>query len=223
MQWIQRALVALILAVCLIIQPLQAAPLDTAADQETPIAPMSDPAMMGAACLGLAVTTVTTAYIISPNKAMLFITGAHIATNAATLFISMFGILGGASCAVAAAATPGMRWLFNQSDAIADHLETWLISWHGDPPRTVTTFIRPMNESEHQSMGCVVGGLSSLSAAMIASPVEVAMLSIGTNAMVTSTPLLGLGLLTTVIAAGCGIGSFVSVPIMRLIDDEGDN
>ncbi|CAK0769600.1 hypothetical protein CCP4SC76_5200002 [Gammaproteobacteria bacterium] len=76
-----------------------------------------------------------------------------------------------------------------------------------------------MTDTEVQSAGCVVGALSSFGAAMTTSPMEVAMLSSGATIIVSNTPMLSMGLLATIVASGCGIGSFVAVPAVAFVNN----
>jgi len=241
-----KILLPLVLTMWVGAQPVQATspgatpPSEAASAPGVEIAPMSDAAIMGAACLGLATATMAAAYTIGPVETMMLISGSPIVPNSTVLFIPMFGVLGGGSCALAAAATPGVRWMINQSGKIAGHLVAWIEGWlsdhhsgeapgpaigaggpagrplekaASDPPP-----VRPMTETELQSTGCLVGALTGFTASMATSPMEVAMLSSGTTVIVSSTPVLGLGLLATVVGAGCGIGSLVSIPVMEFVD-----
>jgi len=199
------------------------------------IEPMSDPAIMGAACLGLAAATVAAAYAAGPTELIVLRSGLSVVSNSVALFIPMAGILGGASCVLAAVATPSVRWMIDQSGNILDRLEGVAEEWRGDQPgnaqRTADGVgelkerdafrplrpIRPMTETELQSTGCVVGALSGFMAAMVTSPAEVAMLASGSIALASSTSILGLRLLATIVVGGCGIGSLVAEPVTEFV------
>jgi hypothetical protein len=201
---------------------------------------MSDPAIQGAACLGFAAVSMAAAYAAGPMEALMLMSGAqHIATGSVIMFIPMLSILGGGACALAATAEPSLDWLIDQSGNIGDQfgalMDGWFSGRAGDEPLSSAASaatsghdfeettnppapIRPMTEVEVQSSGCVVGALAGFGASMASSPMEIAMLSSGATTIVSSTPLLVLGLLATVVGAGCGIGSFVAVPTVALIN-----
>jgi len=208
--------------------------------QKVELAPMSDPAVQGAACLGFAAISMAAAYAAGPVEALMLMSGAqHVATSPSILFIPMFSILGGGACALAATATPSVDWLIDQSGNMGRQWVLLMGGWFSDrseggqgasartnglqdddseeTPRAPTS-LRPMTETELQSTGCIIGALAGLGASMATSPMEVAMLSSGATTIVSSTPLLGLGLLATIVGASCGIGSFVAVPMMALIN-----
>lgn len=244
-----RLWVPLVLAVWVSVPPVQAAApgaapaaemglTEAAPAQAVELAPMSDPAAQGAACLGFAALSMTAAYAAGPMEALMLMSGAqHVATGPLTLFIPMFSILGGGACALAAAAMPSVSWVIDQSGNMGDQLVSltngWLGGRSGDGPATTgevddgpseeatkpPTPIRPMTETEVQSAGCVVGAVAGLGASMASSPMEVAMLASGATTVVSSTPLLGLGLLATIVGAACGIGSLVSIPVMAFMDN----
>jgi len=249
-----RLWVPLVLAVWVSVPPVQAAApgaapaaemglTEAAPAQAVELAPMSDPAAQGAACLGFAALSMTAAYAAGPMEALMLMSGAqHIATGPVVLFIPMFSILGGGACALAATAMPSLDWLIDQSGNMGDRLASWAGGWLSgrpeDAPQTAAvadgpqgrgseeaprapTTIRPMTETEIQSAGCVAGALAGFGASMATSPMEVAMLSSGATTIVSSTPLLGLGLLATIVGAGCGIGSFVAVPMVAFMNHLG--
>jgi hypothetical protein len=193
------------------------------------LAPMSDEAIMGAACLGAAAVTVVAAYALGPAELLMLASGAHhVASSASVMLVPMLGIIGGGACALAAVATPSVRWLMGQADSIGARLGA-LAHWHreGGPVRGTSrppSPVRPMSEVETQSAGCVLGGLSNFAAAMATSPMEVVMLTSGgstSTVLITTTPLLGLGLLTTIVATGCVIGSLIAVPLEAVLDSSG--
>ena len=248
--------VPLVLAVGLGVHPVQAASPGAAVSgevgvaevsaprPEVEIAPMSDPAIQGAACLGFAAASMAAVYAAGPMEALMLISGAqHVATTPLVLFIPMLSILGGGACALAAASVPSVSWMIDQSDNIADQLGSWASSsWQGGPPEGVqgppvegsdlgdhhkAAFIRrpqpirPMTETEIQSTGCVVGALAGFGAAMVSSPMEVTMLASGATTVVSTTPLLGLGLLATVVGATCGVGSLAAIPVASFVNNFG--
>jgi len=244
-----KIVLSLVLTIWVSTQPLRASALSAAslpeavAISEVEIEPMSDPAIMGAACLGMAAMTMAVAYGIGPVETMMLVSGSPVVPNSAVLFIPMFGVLGGGSCALAAAATPGVRWMIDQSSTIAGQLGALINDWLEPLPPEDTSVsaaepgelgelggryqedivsgfppIRPMTETEFQSTGCLIGALSGFTASMVTSPMEVAMLSSGTTVIVSSTPVLGLGLLATIVGAGCGIGSLVSTPVIEFLN-----
>jgi hypothetical protein len=246
---------ALMLAVWVTGQPAQAASPDAssadvvktgiATPVQVEIAPMSDPAVQGAACLGFAAASMVSAYALGPMEALMLMSGAqHVATGPLAMFIPMFSILGGGACALGAAAMPSLSWLMDQSDNIAGQMKSWTDDITNSPSRKERTTdgglveskegskdeeaakapppIRPMTETEVQSAGCVTGALAGLGASMASSPMEVAMLSSGATTIVSTTPLLGLGLLATIVGAGCGIGSLIAVPMMAFMNNVGE-
>lgn len=205
-------------------------------EQTGGIAPMSDPAIQGAACLGFATVSMATAYALGPVELLMLVSGAqHVPSSSSVLFIPMFSILGVGSCALAATATPSVRWLISQSDEIAGQIASSMgvggddqsqapigevaAASGGRENMTAPKPIRPMTETEMQSGGCVLGAVSSFGAAMATSPMEVAMLSSGATIIVSNTPMLGMGLLATIVASGCSIGSFVAVPAVAFVSN----
>jgi hypothetical protein len=216
-----------------------------ATPEQVEIALMSDPAIQGAACLGFAAASMAAAYALGPMEALMLMSGAqHVATGSLALFIPMFSILGGGACALGAAAMPSLSWMMDQSDNIAGQLMSWtndetsspsrearkpddgmVVSTEGSNDEEVANApppIRPMTETEVQSAGCVTGALAGLGASMASSPMEIAMLASGATTIVSTTPLLGLGLLATIVGAGCGIGSLVAVPMVAFMNNIGE-
>lgn len=207
-------------------------------EQTGEIVPMSDPAIQGTACLGFATLSMATAYAMGPAELLMLASGAmHVPTSSSVLFVPLFSILGVGSCALAATATPSVRWLISQSDEIAGQAAAWFnFGQNPDDGSQIPTEdqtvkpdtgrrpvspppVRPMNEPEIQSTGCVVGAASAFGASMATSPMEVAMLSSGATIIVSSAPMLGMGLLATIVASGCGIGSFAAVPIVAFVNN----
>ena len=78
---------------------------------------------------------------------------------------------------------------------------------------------RALTEDETQSAGCVGGALVGFATAMASSPTEVAMLSSGANTIVSSTPILMLGLLGSIVASGCVVGAYAILPVEALINN----
>jgi hypothetical protein len=214
-----------------------ALPLTSARADEVEIAPMSDAAIQGAACLGVATASIAAAYLVGPVELLMLATGAqHIPSSSATLFIPMLSVLGGGTCAMAAAATPGVRWLMDQSDALGAQVASFaggLVPGRSDPfqlalaeadayddaPVKAVPPLRPMTDAEVQGMGCVVATLGGLGAAMATSPSEVTMLSTGAVTVVSTTPVLAIGLFGTFLAATCGVGSLVGPPVAALVSN----
>ena len=212
---------------------------DDAGDSESvPIAPLSDSAMQGAYCLVAAAVTMTAAFAIGPSESLMLLSGAmHVPSGTAVLFIPLLSILGGNACAVAALAQPGVAWAMEQSDNFPTPLGTAAKSGAGpsgngkegngkegdgqdsatDPGRDAPArTVRPPSEPETQSLGCIGGGVAGMGAALASSPMEIAMLSSGANTIVSSTSILALGLLSTIVASGCIIGTYAILPIQAL-------
>ena len=198
------------------------------------IAPMPDAAVQGAACLGVATASMATAYAIGPSELMMILTGAmHVPSGSAVMFIPMLSILGGGTCAMAAAATPAVLWAIDQSDAIGSQFSSVTDKWFGpgadlqyasagadDAGKdTAAPTVRAMTEPETQGAGCVAGALAGFGASMATSPMEVAMLSSGATTIVSSTPLLGMALVGTIVASGCGIGALSALPITAFFNN----
>ena len=219
-------------------QPAVSAPLSAPetlvfADAGTPsadIAPMSDAAIQGGACLGAAAGAMGVAYAVGPSELMMIMTGAmHVSSGSAVMFIPMLSILGGVTCAMAASATPAVTWAIEQSDAIGAQFAPRGNGLFGDSSyRVVDTgkdgaarSVRAMTETETQGAGCLVGALSGFGAAMATAPMEVTMLSSGATTVASTTPLLAMGLLATIVTSGCVIGSMSALPITAFISNFG--
>lgn len=200
------------------------------------VAPMSDAAVQGAACLGGAALSMGAAYAAGPSELMMVVTGAmHVPSGSSVMFIPMMSILGGGTCAMAAAATPAVSWAIEQSDTIGAQFASLTDGWLGasapvqyasagtdDAGKDVASpSVRPMTEPETQSAGCIVGALSGFGASVATAPMEVAMLSSGATTVASSTPILGLALVGTIIASGCGIGSAAALPVTALLGNLG--
>ena len=202
------------------------------------IDPMPDGAVTGAWCLGGATAAMAAVYAAGPSESAMLLTGAmHVASGSAVLFIPLLSILGGGSCALAAAAQPAVSWAIEQKDNIAASVASSAGSWFVATPGTVTYYasagaddatkdtavpaVRAMAENEIQATGCLAGALAGFGGALATSPSEVAMLSSGATTVVSSTPILALGLLGTIVVSGCGIGTYAILPIQALFSTIG--
>lgn len=206
-----------------------------AAAQGTGFAPLPDSALPGAYCLGAAAASMAAVYAAGPTESIMLLSGAmHIPSGSAVLFIPLFSILGGGSCALAAAAQPAVSWAIEQKDNIGAQFAATTESWFASRSESVmyasagaddankdsaATTVRPMTEGETQSMGCVAGALAGFAGAMATSPGEVAMLSSGATTIVSSTPILALGLLGTIVVSGCGIGTYAVLPVQAFFSN----
>ncbi|MEI6557168.1 MAG: hypothetical protein WCO00_02085 [Rhodospirillaceae bacterium] len=204
------------------------------AARDAAVAPLPDNALPGAYCLGAATAAMAAVYAAGPSESLMLLSGAmHVPSGSAVLFIPLLSILGGGSCALAAAAQPAVSWAIEQSDNIAAQVAATGESWFA--PRSDLMYasagaddmakdsavvtVRAMTEGETQSMGCVAGALAGFGGAMATSPGEVAMLSSGATTIVSSTPILALGLLGTIVVSGCGIGTFAILPIQAFFNN----
>ncbi|MEI7608157.1 MAG: hypothetical protein WCJ64_12330 [Rhodospirillaceae bacterium] len=208
------------------------APAGDASSPAGGIDPMPDSAVTGAWCLGGAAASMAAVYAAGPSESAMLLTGAmHVASGSAVLFIPLLSILGGGSCALAAAVQPAVSWAIEQKDTIAASAAA---SWLSSPPDTVTYAsagtddagtdtaapgVRAMTENEVQASGCLAGALAGFGGALATSPSEVAMLSSGATTVVSSTPILALGLLGTIVVSGCGIGTYAILPIRALFSN----
>ncbi len=203
--------------------------------QEVVIAPMPDEALPGAYCLAGTAAAMIAVFAVGPTEGLLLLSGAmHIPSSTAVLFIPLMSILGGSACGLAAAAQPAMGWAIEQSDNIAAQIaaagefifasgaETLVDASAGTDGASRTSAVpavRPLNEDETQSAGCIGGGLAGFAAAMSSSPTEVTMLSSGANTIVSSTPILMLGLLGSIVASGCVLGTYAILPVQAFLDN----
>jgi len=164
------------------------------------------------------------------------LTGAmHVSSGSAVMFIPMLSILGGGTCAMAAAATPAVSWAIEQSDNIGAQFASlaggvftagggvqYASAGADDAGKdSATPVVRAMTEPETQGAGCVVGALSGFGAAMATAPMEVAMLSSGATTVASTTPILGMALVGTIVASGCGIGALAALPITAFFSNFG--
>ena len=196
--------------------------------------PLPDAALPGAYCLTGAAASMAAVYAAGPSEALMLLSGAmHVPSSSAILFIPMLSILGGGSCALAAAAQPAISWAIEQKDNIAAQFAATTQSWFASSDSltyadagasdankdSAVPTVRAMQEPEVQATGCVAGALAGFGGAMASSPMEVAMLSSGATTIVSTTPILALGLLGTIVAAGCGIGTYAILPIQAFFNN----
>jgi len=200
-----------------------------AAAPDGAIAPLPDAALPGAYCLGGLAASMAAVYAAGPSESLMLLSGAmHVPSGSAVMFIPLLSILGGGSCALAAAAQPAVSWAIEQSDNIAAQFAASADSWfagRSDPlmyasagaddasKDSAVPTVRALTEGETQSVGCVAGALAGFAGALATSPGEVAMLSSGATTIVSTTPILALGLLGTIVVSGCGIGTYAILPI----------
>ena len=206
---------------------------EAAGAQETAIAPLPDLALPGAYCLAGTAAAMVAVFAAGPTESLMILSGAmHLPTGTAVLFVPLMSILGGSACAIAAASQPAVSWAIEQSDNIAAQVGAAGRSVFADrsdlPPAgpggkdnsdDAVPAVRPLTEGETQSVGCVAGALAGFGAAMATSPMEVAMLSSGANTVVSTTPILALGLLGTIVVSGCGIGTYAILPIQAFVNN----
>ena len=207
-----------------------AAPPASAAVQEATIAPLPDAALPGAYCLAGTTAAMVAVFAAGPTESLMILSGAmHVPSGTAVLFIPLLSILGGSACAIGAAAQPAISWAIEQSDNIAAEVSAAgqsLFTAPSAPPAPASpteaaaaTAVRPLTEGETQSVGCVAGALAGFGAALASSPMEVAMLSSGANTVVSTTPILALGLVGTIVASGCAIGTYAILPIQAFFNN----
>lgn len=196
--------------------------------QDVTIAPMPDAALPGAYCLAGAAAAMVAVFAAGPTESLMILSGAmHVPTGTAVLTIPLISILGGGACAIGAAAQPAVSWAIEQSDNIAAQVaaagQSVFDSGSGDAGKAnkedAVPTVRPLTEGETQSVGCVAGALAGFGAALATSPMEVAMLSSGANTVVSTTPILALGLLGTIVASGCAIGTYAILPIQAFFNN----
>ena len=206
-----------------------------AAASDSGIAPVPDAALPGAYCLVGAAASMAAVYAAGPTESLMLLSGAmHVPSSSSVLFIPLLSILGGGSCALASAAQPAIGWAIEQKDNIAAQFAATTDSWFASTSETkmyasagaddaskdsAAQTVRAMTEGETQSAGCVAGALAGFAGAMATSPGEVAMLSSGATTIVSSTPILALGLLGTIVVSGCGIGTYAVLPIQAFFNN----
>ena len=211
----------------------EATPAAAAADSG--FAPLPDAALPGAYCLGAAAASMAAVYAAGPSESLMLLSGAmHVPSGSAVMFIPLLSILGGGSCALAAAAQPAVSWAIEQKDNIAAQFAATADSWFASRSDSLmyasagaddaskdsaVPTVRAMTEGETQSAGCVAGALAGFAGALATSPGEVAMLSSGATTIVSTTPILALGLLGTIVVSGCGIGTYAILPIQAFFNN----
>lgn len=218
---------------------------DDGGAQQVVIAPMPEDATTGAYCLAGATLAMAAAFAAGPTESLLLISGAmQVPSGTAVMFIPLLSLLGGAACSVASGAQPAVHWAIEQSDTIAAQASAAGRSVlglragapadgpagsdgsgkdKGDKAGAVQPVapVRPLTEDETQSVGCVGGALAGFGAAMASSPMEIAMLSAGAATVVSSTPILFLGLVSSIVASGCAIGNYAILPAQALVENFG--
>ncbi len=208
----------------------------SAAPADDDIPPMPASAQQGLACLGGGVASLAAAYAIGPSEIVMMVSGAmHVPSSGPLLFIPLYSLLAGGSCALAASAQPALAWAGEQSGAFASSvgeqfsaLSDSLIGGKAmqyadaaadDASKSGGTTIQPMEEGEVQATGCVAGALGGLLASMASSPMEVVMLSAGGITVASSSPILAMGLLGTIVVSGCSIGNYAVLPIVAFFNN----
>lgn len=197
---------------------------------EVTIAPLPDAALPGAYCIAGATAAMVAVFAAGPTEGIMILSGAmHLPSSTAVLFIPLASILGGGACAIGAAAQPAISWAIEQSDNIATQVSAAghsVVASVANAPagaeaagKEKASAVRPLTEGETQSVGCVAGALAGFGAAMATSPMEVAMLSSGANTIVSTTPVLALGLIGTIVASGCAIGTYAILPIQAFFNN----
>jgi len=221
----------------LVVADATAAPAGGAAGSQD-IAPMPDAAVTGAWCLGGATAAMAGAYALGPSEIVMMVSGAmHVPSSGALLFIPLYSILAGGSCAVAAAAEPAVLWAMDQSDNISAAVSTQFSALSAsllggrsgdvqyadaavdDSSKSGAPTVRPMTEGELQGAGCVVGSVAGFGASLASSPMEVVMLAAGGITVASTTPILAMGLLGTIVASSCGIGNLAVLPVVAFFNN----
>ncbi len=195
------------------------APADSndAAQGSSIFTPMPDNAAQGVGCLVASSGSLGAAYLLGPTEIMMLVTGAVIVPSSSSLlFLALGGILGAGSCGVGAAATPAVLWAANNADGIEAKLTPTLSSVNKravkqDPPAVV-----PMNEGEMQGAGCLLGVLGLGAITLAAAPTEMVMLAAGGVTAPSKTSILMLGVIGTILPAGCTMGSAAALPLVAL-------
>jgi len=182
-------------------------------------------------CLVAATSSLAVAYAVGPTEIMMLVTGAVIVpSKSSLLFIALGGILGAGGCSIGAALTPHILWTNENakgiSEGIAEGIKTSLkpeirqatINKASSLKHEISP-IRAMNETEIQSAGCLIGLLGLGSVALVTAPTESVMLAAGGVGVPSSTSLLMMGMLGTLLPAGCSIGAAISLPLMSLYEN----
>jgi catabolite regulation protein CreA len=199
---------------------------DEGAEKSAAIEPMSDAAAQGAGCLVAAAATLGSIYAAGPTEVMMLATGAVIVPSSSSLlFLALYGISAAATCGMGAAATPAVLWAWEQSDAIGAQVASAFGRVLGVVTGAVQTAseaagseLRAMTDPEKQGMGCLAAMAGATGLAMATAPSEVVMLAAGGTTIASTTPILMLGMLSTLMPASCGIGSLATAPVLALID-----
>jgi len=203
---------------------------DAAPPKESPFfTPMSDAAAQGVGCLALTSPIMAVAYALGPTEIMMLVTGAVIVpSSSAQLFISLGGILGAAACGVGAVLTPSVMWAVEKlggakvnsdvesqkdpmgAEEIANGHDT------GADIQDESAEVSLMGEDEIQGAGCLIGvlGLGAITLATV--PIEIVGLAAGGVAVPSNTTILLLGIVGTVVPAGCTLGAAASLPLVAL-------
>jgi hypothetical protein len=159
---------------------------------------------------------------------MMLVTGAVIVPTTSTqLFIALGGILGAGACGVGASLVPSVLWATENakgiSKGITEGIKTGLKPKLRQPvAREVSVaggaefepVIRPMNDDEIQGAGCLFGVLGLGAIALATAPTEAVMLAAGGVGVPSNTPLLMMGMLGTLLPAGCTFGEVASLPLL---------
>jgi hypothetical protein len=199
----------------------------SARQQDEPLfTPMSDVAAQGMGCFVATTSSLAAAYAMGPTELMMLVTGAVIVpTTSSLLFIALGGILGAGACGVGAALTPSVLWATENSEGlsegISEGIKTTLkpkisksVSLKIGRTNRPSLSVRPMSEGEIQGMGCLVGVLGLGAVALATAPTEAVMLAAGGVGVPSNTPLLMMGMLGTLLPAGCTFGSVASLPLV---------
>jgi hypothetical protein len=205
---------------------------DAVVGKDAPLfTPMSDAAAMGVGCFAATTSSLAAAYAMGPTELMMLVTGAVIVpTTSSLLFIALGGILGAGACGVGAALTPSVLWAAENAEGISGGITEGIkTSLKPKIPSAVAKkmsvlekektdipAIRPMNEGEIQGAGCLLGVLGLGAVALATAPTEAVMLAAGGVGVPSSTPLLMMGMLGTLLPAGCTFGAVASLPLMTL-------
>ncbi|CAK0741358.1 membrane hypothetical protein [Gammaproteobacteria bacterium] len=186
--------------------------------------PMSDGAMQGMGCFLATTAGLATAYVMGPTELMMLVTGAVIVpSKSSLLFIALGGILGAGTCSLGASLAPSVLWANENFKGISERIHEGIKTTfkpkieHGKTDTNyITSEIRPMNKGEIQGAGCLLGFLGIGAVALATAPTEAVMLAAGGVGVPSSTSLLMMGMLGTLLPAGCSLGSAFSLPVVEL-------
>lgn len=203
---------------------LAEAPLAIASTGGGGVAPMSDAAKAGMGCLLTSSAAMGGIYALGPTEIMMLVTGAVIVpTTSSLLFLALAGISAGATCGMGAMATPAVLWAAEHADNYATRLTNWADDTLGfTRAQEDVGDVRPMTDAEVQSTGCLVGAGSAGGVAMYGEASEILALAVGGVGVPSTTGILLLGLLSTVIPAGCGVGGIVTPAVVAAWNGLGD-